>query len=116
MILYGNIPERGKIAIIESHAELNKNIVMQNYERSTRLKIERINHRSWLMDILKCIEKIPSDNFSLEDMYSFADELALKHSDNHNVTAKIRQQLQFLRDKGFIKFTGRGKYTKINIS
>ena len=46
-------------------------------------------------------------------MYSFIDELEKKHPDNHNVAAKIRQQLQYLRDKGFIEFLGSGKYRKI---
>ncbi|MGN1131915.1 MAG: hypothetical protein ACI4RL_03340, partial [Ruminococcus sp.] len=31
----------------------------------------------------------------------------------HNVQAKIRQQLQLLRDKGFIEFTERGHYRKL---
>jgi type II restriction enzyme len=29
---------------------------------------------------------------------------------NNNVKAKIRQQLQFLRDKSAIEFIGRGRY------
>ena len=33
-----------------------------------------------------------------------------KHPANHNVKAKVRQQLQFLRDKGVIEFMGRGQY------
>ena len=49
----------------------------------------------------------------MKDMYIFADELSAKHTDNHNIRAKIRQQLQFLRDKGFIKFLGGGTYRKI---
>ena len=32
---------------------------------------------------------------------------------NHNVEAKIRQQLQILRDLGFIEFLGKGQYRKI---
>jgi type II restriction enzyme len=33
-----------------------------------------------------------------------------KHPSNNNVKAKIRQQLQFLRDKGVLDFVGRGQY------
>jgi hypothetical protein len=36
--------------------------------------------------------------------------LKAKHPSNHNVRAKIRQQLQFLRDKGVLDFVGRGQY------
>jgi type II restriction enzyme len=35
-----------------------------------------------------------------------------KYPNNNNIQAKIRQQLQILRDKGYLKFTGRGKYEK----
>ena len=46
-------------------------------------------------------------------MYDFADELALKYPQNHNIKPKIRQQLQFLRDKGIIAFLGSGHYQKL---
>ncbi len=36
--------------------------------------------------------------------------LQAKHPENHNVKAKVRQQLQFLRDKGVIEFLGSGQY------
>ncbi|MBQ1398560.1 MAG: restriction endonuclease, partial [Clostridia bacterium] len=36
-----------------------------------------------------------------------------KHIHNNNIEAKIRQQLQILRDKGFIEFLERGHYRKI---
>lgn len=68
------------------------------------------------MDIFRCIEKIPKRDFTLDDMYMFADELQLKHPENHHVKDKIRQQLQVLRDKGLIQFKGQGRYRKIDES
>ena len=65
------------------------------------------------MDVLNCINKIPLHIFSLEDMYSFELELQNKHPEIHNVKPKIRQQLQLLRDKGFIEFLGKGMYRKL---
>lgn len=112
-IMYSEIPSDGKISVIEGHIERDKASVMENYARAVRLKVDDINLRGWLMDILKCADKIAHDIFSLEDMYAFIDELRMKHPDNHNIAAKIRQQLQYLRDKGFIEFLGRGKYRKI---
>ena len=58
------------------------------------------------MDILKCLDKIRGETFSLHEVYAFVDELSCKHPDNCNVEAKIRQQLQFLRNRGFIEFLG----------
>ena len=34
--------------------------------------------------------------------------------DNHHVEAKIRQQLQYLRDRGFIAFDAPGCYKKLS--
>ena len=113
LIMYEDIPARGKIAVIESHEELSRDIVMRNYAQSVMLRTDNMNLRGWLMDILKCIDRITGEIFSLEDMYIFADELSAKHTDNHNVRANIRQQLQFLRNKGFIEFLGGGQYRKI---
>ena len=113
VIMYSDIPEQGKIRVIEAHTEIQKDSVMRSYARSTMLKIDNVNLRGWLMDIMRCVEKVAQDIFSLYDIYAFADELSMKHPDNHNIAAKIRQQLQFLRDKGFIEFLGGGKYRKI---
>jgi len=38
--------------------------------------------------------------------------LQAKHPQNQNVKPKIRQQLQILRDRGFIEFLGNGYYRK----
>jgi len=59
------------------------------------------------------IQRIIEDNlFTLEMVYHFEEDLAAKHPNNHNVRAKIRQQLQQLRDRGIITFLGDGHYRK----
>jgi type II restriction enzyme len=57
-----------------------------------------------------CVEKIKNKEFSLDEVYAFEEVLKAKHPANNNVRAKIRQQLQYLRDKGVIEFLGRGRY------
>lgn len=69
--------------------------------------------RGWILDVLNCVNKIKSETFTLQEIYSYADFLKEKHFENKNIEAKIRQQLQFLRNKGFIEFLGRGKYRKL---
>ena len=66
------------------------------------------------MDVLNCVNRIPIQQFSLQNVYNFEAELQLKHPENHNVKAKIRQQLQILRDNGLIQFLGNGQYLKLN--
>lgn len=109
----GNIPESGKIFIIRNSRQEDKSRVVDQYQRSLSLRKAEIGSRGWLMDVLKCLERIPDDNFRLDEVYAFADELQLKHPDNNHIHDKIRQQLQFLRDKGFVQFISPGKYCKI---
>ncbi|WP_369426147.1 hypothetical protein [Oceanotoga teriensis] len=40
--------------------------------------------------------------------------LAKKHLNNKNIKAKIRQQLQILRDNNILKFLGDGNYEIYN--
>jgi len=57
-----------------------------------------------------CVEKIGHKEFSLDEMYAFENDLSKKHPDNRHIKDKIRQQLQVLRDKGYLEFTSRGNY------
>ncbi|KKR02606.1 MAG: Dam-replacing family protein [Candidatus Yanofskybacteria bacterium GW2011_GWA1_39_13] len=64
----------------------------------------------WLSDVQQNIERLGKQEFTLEDAYSFEGELSTLHPENKFVKDKIRQQLQVLRDKGYLEFTGPGKY------
>ena len=109
----GEIPESGKIYIVKNNVQIEQEKVIASYERTKTLQTNNLESRGWIMDILICINKIPYDDFSLEQMYSFEKELKIKHPENNFIKDKIRQQLQNLRDKGFIEFTSRGNYKKI---
>lgn len=109
----GNIPDSGKIFIVKDSQQEDKSRVVDQYQRTLSLQTTKIESRGWLLDVLKCVERIPKVDFSLDEVYAFVDELQKKHPDNQFVRDKIRQQLQYLRDKGFIKFTSRGHYQKI---
>ena len=113
-ILYGEISEYGKISIVKSYIERDRKIVIENYSKISRLKIEKLSERGWLIDVLNCINEIKTEFFSLEDIYKFIPELKKRHPDNNHIEAKIRQQLQFLRNKHFLEFLPkRGTYRKI---
>ena len=109
----GDIPESGKIFIIKNSQQEDKSKVIDLYQRTLSLQKTEIDSRGWLMDVLKCVERIPHEDFTTNEIYAFVDELQMKHPDNNHVPDKIRQQLQYLRDKGFLKFTSRGHYKKI---
>ncbi len=48
--------------------------------------------------------------FTLAEVYACEDALRRLHPQNLHVRDKIRQQLQVLRDLGFVEFEGRGIY------
>lgn len=112
-IVIGKIPEQGRISIISNGIITNTETVIQKVNTSDRFKIKDIHSRGWIMDMLNCVNKFPTIEFTLNDMYFFECELQNKHPDNHNIRPKIRQQLQMLRDRGVIEFLGNGKYRKI---
>ena len=66
--------------------------------------------RGWLLDVMKCVESLGKRDFTLEEVYAFERHLGELYPGNQNVKPKIRQQLQFLRDRGFIDFVSRGNY------
>ncbi len=112
-ILIDKIPEQGRIKIISNGEIIDASEVVDKVNKSNQLETKDINNRGWLIDILNCVNKIPSQMFTLNEMYSFEEELYIKHPKNHNIKPKIRQQLQFLRDKGYVEFLGDGRYKKI---
>lgn len=112
-ILLCGIPEQCKISVIVKQRIQNRQDVISSYNRTKRLKIDCIDNRGWLLDVLNCVESIDKKEFCLKDVYAFTEKLQKKHIYNKNVEAKIRQQLQFIRDKGFIEFLGKGQYRKL---
>ena len=101
-----------------AHAELfenslNFNVLMQvtngNQQR------EQIKEGSWLAEILKCIQKLGTKKFNLNQVYQYENELSKIFPNNKHIKAKIRQQLQILREKGLIEFIdNNGNYINRN--
>ena len=86
------------------HEEVHK-----AYLKSHALKTDNLQSRGWMMDVLNCAEKLGKD-FTLTEMYGFVEHLRIRHPNNNNIEAKIRQQLQILRDKGAVDFISPGHY------
>lgn len=108
-----SIPDNGKIFIVKDGREIDRQIVLDNYKKVKSLKTDNLSNRGWIIDVLKCIDRIEEIEFNLNQVYGFIEEFRLKYPLNNNIEAKIRQQLQFLRDKGLVEFVGRGRYRKL---
>lgn len=112
-ILIDKIPSQAKINIVHNSVPVPKELVQAQMQQTALLYTSNLNSRGWLLDILNCINSLEKETFTLADMYQFEKILTIKHPANHNIRAKIRQQLQLLRDKGFIDFLDRGVYKKL---
>ena len=107
-----SIPKDGKVFIIKDGKEISKKRVLNNIQKNLFLSQEKITNRGWILDVMKCIEKIDKKVFMLSDVYSFEKWLHMLHPKNNNIKAKIRQQLQILRDNNYLEFLGNGVYMK----
>src|SRR3990167_6684146 len=82
-ILLNHIPQTGKVFFVRDGQVESKEKVLAEWKKTL---------------------------FLLDEMYAFENELSKKHPDNRHIKDKIRQQLQVLRDKGYLEFTSRGNY------
>lgn len=71
------------------------------------------NLSGWKKAVFHAIQKIQKQVFTSSDCSDLVPELKNQFPNNHFVEAKIRQQLQELRDIGLIKFEGNGIYRKL---
>ena len=110
-ILIDTIPESGKIFYIKNKQSIGKSNIIEKWHKTSFLNdTTDLQSKGWLLEIIKCIEQTNKINFTLMDIYQFEGYLKNKYPDNNNIKAKIRQQLQILRDKKYLEFINRGKY------
>lgn len=105
------IPESGKIFYIENWVQKSEKQVLETWKKTTFLReSSNIQTKGWLLDTMRCIDMIGKKEFTIADIYNFTTILKEKHPENNNIEAKLRQQLQVLRDKWYLEFSGRGVY------
>lgn len=110
-ILLHHIPESGKIYYVRDGQIRTKDSVRKEWQKTLFLRDgQYISGRGWILDIMRCIESLKLNEFTLDEVYRFEEELHKLHPENKHVKDKIRQQLQILRDRGYLEFTSRGKY------
>ncbi len=109
-ILLDNIPIDGRIAVVSNGVAASSSHVRREYQRIKPLSTLSGDMRGWTLDVLNVLRKLGKQEVVLSDVYLFEQSLQALHPNNRNVKPKIRQQLQVLRDLGFISFEGNGQY------
>jgi type II restriction enzyme len=76
---------------------------------------ERPEDKGWLRDTLACIQKLEKQEFHLDELYSFEENLSQLHPRNRHIQPKIRQQLQVLCREGIVERLEPGVYRKLPV-
>jgi type II restriction enzyme len=84
--------------------------VRRQFQRIRPLAELGVEERGWTLDVLTAVRSLGKREFAAKDMNAKIKDLSRLHPNNHHVREKIRQQLQVLRDKGFVEFLERGNY------
>jgi hypothetical protein len=99
------LPKRDRLSRPDFEAPQPLQIARKNLDRLVA------SFSGWKQLVLECLIRLNSTVFTLEDIYRAAEPRAREvFPENKNVRAKIRQQLQVLRDLGLIRFVSRGRY------
>jgi type II restriction enzyme len=109
-ILLERVPQAGRVFLVLNGKEQSKDIVLALWKHTLFLRHEKLESRGWLTEIMRCVDAIGKKEFSLREIYEFEHRLHALHPHNRHVRQKIRQQLQLLRDRGYLEFVSRGHY------
>lgn len=109
-ILLSHIAPDGKIRIVSGGVITDADEVRKSYQAIKPFAELDARLRGWTLDVLRAIRQLGKAEFSLQEVYTFESELQFAHPENRHIRDKVRQQLQILRDLGFLRFLGNGKY------
>lgn len=111
-IVLGQVPAAGRIALIRACVPVPRAEVRALWRSTLFLRDTAAPARGWLLAVMKAVEAVGREAFTLDDVYAQEAALAAQYPGNRNVRPKIRQQLQVLRDRGWLAFDGRGRYRR----
>jgi type II restriction enzyme len=107
------IPTDGEIAVIDGGICRRKLDVRSQFRRFLPLEHLSAEQRGWTTLTLAVVRALGRRRFLLSDLYDREKQFASVYPANRHIRAKIRQQLQVLRDLGILNFEGRGAYTVV---
>jgi type II restriction enzyme len=99
-----------RIEIISSGSLNDPGTVRGAFKRFENLIKVSPTKRAWTTLTLGIVRSLHAHSFTLRDLYEREDDFAKVYPTNKNIRPKIRQQLQVLRDLGYLKFLGNGAY------
>ena len=110
---YEEVYKRVQKRKIEALRERKTKDIIEQLKEKEKILPKPIPLKSELIGWMKLVyEKLPVGPFRTSDIYNYKQEFKELYPENKNINAKIRQQLQFLRDIGLIKNPSRDKWER----
>jgi type II restriction enzyme len=107
-IVLKNIPPDARIKLISEGISAPPHSVRESFQRLKPLEELSPKERGWTLEVLRVVRSLGKTEFSNRDVYEFTSQLEKLHPNNRHIRDKIRQQLQVLRDRGFLVQVERG--------
>jgi type II restriction enzyme len=104
------IAKDAQIEVVQQAVPNDRTMVRARFQQFERLKEIAPDSRGWATLTLQSIRGLGQETFSLSLLYAQEPFFASVYPRNKNIRPKIRQQLQVLRDLGFVEFCGQGTY------
>jgi type II restriction enzyme len=110
-ISLADVPPDARIPLVKDGQIISPRDVRLAFRRLKPLALLETRQRGWTLDVWNVVQKLGKRRFSLSEVYAFEARLQTLHPNNRHIRPKIRQQLQVLRDLGFLRFHGGGDYS-----
>lgn len=107
----GMLPPDGRIVCFANFEKLPVDKIKAAWDRTAFLDDYSSSTRGWLAVTMGLIRRLAKDQFNLTDLYGLEAEASKIFPKNTHIRAKMRQQLQRLRDIGWLRFEGKGNYS-----
>jgi type II restriction enzyme len=109
-ILLDAVPTDGRLPVVMNRDPAHPATVRAQWRRFSWMAEQRLEARGWAVEVLRCLRDSGLRVFGIEEAYAWEGALSALYPRNRHVRAKIRQQLQVLRDRGLLRFLGDGRY------
>lgn len=106
------IPNTAFVDVVRNGLISPPQMIKSQWQTTHSVSALSLAQRGWITLVLRIVESLPQE-FTLQQVYAYENELAKSYPANKNVRAKIRQQLQLIRDLGLIQFIRPGLYRRV---
>lgn len=106
----GLLPPEGRVTCVSDFARVDAQTIRLEWGKASFLEKQPLRARGWLAVTMGLVRRLNKEHFSLQELYALEDVALKAFPNNSHIREKLRQQLQRLRDLGWLKFLGNGHY------